>query len=105
MQDDNWELINGPPAHHIEGLNEVNTINVIEGLVTFLNEYRDPSLPHPLIPNEASLKELHRSGTLFLLKEPGEYRTVPVVVRDRLGNVVHRPPPWEEVEAHMTEFL
>ena len=93
------------PRASYRGLNEINTINVIQSLVTFLNEHRDASPALPLIPNETSLKELHRAGTLFLLEKPGDYREVPVVVRDQQGNVVHRPPPWGDVPTLMTDFF
>ncbi|MGB6921418.1 MAG: hypothetical protein WBD92_09765 [Methylovirgula sp.] len=69
MFDDNWELLNGQSAHHIEQLNASVTINVLEALVTFLIAKRTQQLP--LMPNEVALLELHRCGTLFLLAQPG----------------------------------
>ncbi len=103
MKDDNWDLINGQAAHHIEQLNAINTINVLEALVTFLIARKDPHNNLPLIPNEHALRELHRSGTLFLLNAPGEYRSEDVVVGDIAGNVIYRPPSFADVQLHMDE--
>lgn len=106
MLDDNWELLNGDPAHHIEQLNATNTINVLEGLVTYLIASREPKHGRPLMPSETSLRELHRSGTLFLLRKPGEYREEDVHVEEcGTGDVVYEPPPWREVPAHMKAFF
>jgi Fic family protein len=100
MLDSNWELINGPDAHHIEALNAANTINVLEALITFLLHHQSA-----VIPNERALCELHRAGTLFLLSEPGQYRTIPVHVADGAGNVFHDPPPCEKVQGYMDDFF
>lgn len=97
MLDDNWELINGPPAHHIEQLNAANTINVLEALVTYLVAHKTPKHDLPLMPNENALRELHRCGTLFLLNKPGQYRDGPVHLADPKGNIVYQPPPHTEV--------
>lgn len=97
MLDDNWELINGPPAHHIEQLNAANTINVLEALVTFLIAHKTPQQNLPLMPSEDAFRELHRSGTLFLLDKPGEYRDGPVHLTDPSGKVVYQPPPYTDV--------
>jgi Fic family protein len=106
MNDDNWEVINGPAAHHIEQLNGVNTVNVIEALITLLTSLRPPSPSTvPLMPSEAALRELHRTGTIFLLNQPGNYRDCPVHVQDAAGNIVYQPPPPLEVPEHMTEFF
>jgi hypothetical protein len=92
MLDSNWELINGPPAHHIEQLNAANTINVLEALVTFLISFNKPNAI-PYAPNEMALRELHRCGTLFLLDKPGEYRDIPVqVVNVQTGAVIYQAP-------------
>jgi Fic family protein len=105
MLDSNWEMINGPPAHHIEQLNAANTINVLEALVTFLINFNTADRL-PWLPNELALKELHRCGTLFLLAEPGEYRKVPVQVANiQTGVVIYQAPPWEDVQRLMTEFF
>lgn len=101
MLDDNWELINGPPAHHIEQLNAANTINVLEALVTFLIAHKDPRQDIPLMPSETAFRELHRSGTLFLLNKPGEYRDGAVHLADGNGNVVYLPPAHSEVPSLM----
>ncbi len=105
MNDDNWELINGPPAHHIEWLNAVNIINVIEALITLFIGTKAPGAAFPAMPNELALKELHRTGTIFLLLKPGEYRDCPVHVRDANGVIVYQPPPHTEVEPLMKDFF
>ncbi len=105
MLDDNWELINGPPAHHIEQLNATNTINVLEALVTFLIAHRTPNHNLPLMPSEDAFCELHRSGTLFLLNNPGKYRDSDVHVADGQGNVIYQPPPHAEVPGLMKSFF
>lgn len=105
MLDSNWELINGPPAHHIEQLNAANTINVLEALVTFLISYNKPN-EVPYAPNEMALRELHRCGTLFLLDKPGEYRDVPVQVANiQTGQVLYQAPPPEDVPKLVQEFF
>ena len=105
MLDSNWEMINGAPAHHIEQLNAANTINVLEALVTFLIHFNQPGAL-PWAPNEMAFRELHRSGTLFLLNKPGEYRDVPVqVANSQTGQVVYQAPPWEQVPQLMMEFF
>lgn len=105
MLDSNWEMINGAPAHHIEQLNAANTINVLEALVTLLINLKLPN-QLPWVPNEIGLKELHRSGTLFLLNKPGEYRDLPVqVVNSQTGLVVYQAPPHDQVQQLMTEFF
>src|SRR5271154_468612 len=105
MNDDNWEVINGPPAHHIEQLNGINTVNIIEALLTLLIAGRPPTRPLPMIPTETALKELHRTGTIFLLQLPGSYRDCSVHVQDGLGNVVYKAPPHDEVAALMVDFF
>jgi Fic family protein len=105
MLDSNWELINGPPAHHIEQLNAANSINVLEAMVTFLIHFNQPDAL-PWAPNEMAFRELHRCGTLFLLNRPGEYRDVPVQVANlQTGQVLYQAPPWEQVPQLMTEFF
>lgn len=106
MLDDNWELINGPAAHHIEQLNATNVINVIEALVTFSIAKQDPNSHLPPMPNPRALSELHRSGTLFLLKRPGEYRDTEVHIENtKTGQVVYQPPSHPEVNGHMGGFF
>ena len=105
MLDSNWELINGPPAHHIEQLNAANTINVLEALVTYLIHFNQPNAL-PWAPNEMALRELHRCGTLFLLEKPGEYRDVPVQVANaQTGHVVYQASPSGDVPKLMAEFF
>jgi Fic family protein len=106
MNDSNWELINGPDAHQIEFINHGNTINVIEALILFYSSVGevDEKGCH-LYPTARILKELHRTGTLFLLESPGEYRENYNVVVNGAGGVLrYQPPPWEQVEALMAEF-
>ncbi len=105
MNDDNWELINGPAAHHIEQLNGINTVNVIEGLVTLLIATRVPTDPIPPMPTEVAFQELHRSSTLFLLLNPGVYRDCPVHLADANGKIVYQPPPHEQVPGLMQEMF
>jgi Fic family protein len=106
MLDNNWETVNGPVAHRIEVLNATNQINVLEGLVTFLLAHRGPFQNGvPAMPDEASLKQLHRAGTMFLLASPGEYRNHEVHVGDAEGNVRHQPPPWQLVPGLMQQFF
>lgn len=106
MKDNNWELVNGPAAHEIEFINHENQINVIEALVklyTAVGVVSDAGCH--AFPTARVLLELHRTGTLFLLDNPGEYRKdYDVVVRRSDGVIVHEPPPWQEVEGLMAEF-
>ncbi|WP_421912707.1 Fic family protein [Mesorhizobium sp.] len=57
------------------------------------------------MPDEPALKQLHRSGTMFLLARPGEYRNHEVQVGDHDGNVRHQPPPWQLVPGLMQTFF
>lgn len=105
MLDDNWDLINGPVAHEIEVLNYSSQVNFIEALVKFvtfhINQKTAPEHSHP---TEMVLRELHRTGTLLLLQEPGEYRSGEVAVTK--GNlVIHQPPQVNEVRDLMTQFV
>jgi Fic family protein len=105
MLDGNWEVINGPPAHHIQQLNAANTINVLEALVTLLISNNQPN-QLPLAPSETAFRELHRCGTLFLLNKPGEYRDVPVqVANSQTGQVIYQAPPSDQVPSLMIEFF
>jgi Fic family protein len=105
MLDTNWEMINGPDAHSIEVLNATNQTNVLEGLLTLLLAHKGPTgVGNAPMPDEASLLELHRAGTLFLLAQPGTYRNIEVVVSGPHG-VVHQPPPWQFVSGLMQHFF
>lgn len=104
MNDDNWELINGSDAHHIEQLNAANTINAIEGLLVFLRA-ESKRLNVSAIPSDAALKELHRTGTIFLLKAPGRYRQENVVLKRRDGIIAYTPPDLSEVDQWMARFF
>ena len=53
------------------------------------------------MPSEAAFRELHRSGTLFLLNKPGEYRDGAVHLADGNGNVVYLPPAHSDVPSLM----
>jgi Fic family protein len=107
MLDSNWDLIDGNTAHDIEVLNYSNQVNVIEALVRFIIHHAgaadDAGCPN--YPNEQALKELHRTGTLFLLSKPGEYREGEVHVKTADGVVVHTPPTADQVQARMTDFF
>lgn len=97
MHDDNWDLIAGDDAHEIEVLNYSSQVNVIEALVRFVIHHAGVGKDGcPSHPNEIAFRELHRTGTLFLLREPGEYRREPVVVAAD-GIVIHAPPHHDEV--------
>lgn len=102
MRDDNWELISGDDAHEIEVLNYSSQVNVIEALVRFITHHAGSgTAPCNFHPDEWALSELHRTGTLFLLREPGAYRKASVYVG--AGPVViHQPPRHEDVAQHMT---
>lgn len=103
MQDDNWELIKGPPAHRIEILNYLSQVNQIEALVVFsLYHNPDGSTKHP---NQRALKELHRTGTFLLLKKPGEFRDTPVVLELANGDIVYEPPAAADVEKYLGLFF
>lgn len=98
MIDDNWDLINGEAAHAIEVLNYSNQVNVIEALVRLLTHNHGVDEKGCIAcPNINVLREFHRTATLFLLHQPGEYRTNQVHVAKQDGTVVHLPPPADEV--------
>lgn len=107
MLDQNWDLIDGNVAHEIEVLNYSNQVNVIEALVRFILHHAGAAAGAscPQLPTEKALKELHRTGTLFLLAEPGVYRTEQVWVKKGDGTIVHTPPPPEEVQSNMDGFF
>jgi Fic family protein len=106
MQDRNWELINGEPAHEIEYINHVNTVNVIEALlILYISRIGTGPNGCHAPPTARILLELHRTATLFLLTDPGIYRqNYNVEVSNELGEVAYTAPPWEEVPAHMESF-
>lgn len=105
MIDDNWELINGEAAHAIEVLNYSNQVNVIEALVHLLiHQFGVSETGCPGAPNINTLREFHRTATLFLLLKPGEFRDVPVWVKSSDGTIIHTPPPAEEVLRYMELF-
>jgi len=106
MFDQNWDLINGDAAHAIEVLNQANQVNVIEALFQFLVHHAGIHPDHGCnqLPNERAIRELHRTGTLFLLDKPGEYRDGQVFVcKD--GTTVYTPPAAEDVQQHMDAFV
>lgn len=105
MIDDNWDLINGEAAHAIEVLNYSNQVNVIEALVHLLiHQFGVTDGGCAGSPNLRTLKEFHRTATLFLLQHPGEFRDMQVWVKAADGTVIHTPPPPEEVQQHMESF-
>ncbi|HET9639996.1 MAG TPA: Fic family protein [Allosphingosinicella sp.] len=106
MLDSAWDLIDGNVAHEIEVLNYSNQVNVIEALVRFLLHHAGPQADDcPIFPDEDALKEIHRTGTLFLLAKPGQYRSGPVYIRKRDGTLVHTPPPADQVPNWMVDFF
>jgi Fic family protein len=104
--DINWDLVNGEVAHTIEVLNLENQANIIEGCVQLLKAWDGQSgeAACRLCPNIQVLKELHRAGTLFLLNDPGEFRTNYDVQVNKRDGTLYIPPPWQDVEALMAEF-
>ena len=104
--DDNWELINGPIANQIEIINAANQTNLLDAFILFMLAHRGPGgTGNPPMPDEASLKELHRTGTVFLLMQSGEYRNIEVHVNDSSGAIIHQPPPWQLVPGVMQNFF
>jgi len=104
MFDNNWDLINGEDAHGIEVLNQSSVANLIEALVRYLQHHDGtPSHGCEICPRQDILCELHRTGTLLLLRAPGQYRIVDVHVR-RQDLTVYQPPAAGEVPAAMMAF-
>jgi Fic family protein len=105
MLDQNWDLINGPVAHEIEILNYANQVNVIEAMVRFVMHHEGTDAASARSPlNCNALRELHRTGTLLLLEQPGVYRTTPVNVVNAEGQVVYACPHATHVPDLMAEF-
>lgn len=104
MFDTNWDLINGQDAHGIEVLNQSSVVNLIEALVRYY-QHHDPSPGHAcaIAPGEFVLTELHRTGTLLLLRHPGQYRIGDVQVGRRDGQMFY-PPGHSYVRRLMGEF-
>ena len=102
MQDNDWELIKGAPAHRIEILNYLSQINQIEAMVVFSLHHEQGVPKHP---NKRALKELHRTGTFLLLAKPGEFRGAPVVLELTNGEIVYEPPHHDEVENYLDGFF
>jgi len=104
MKDDNWEIINGEPAHEIEVLNYANQVNVIEALVhVMMHLWPAESMSCAQAPDISLIREFHRTATLFLLRAPGSYRDIEVFV----GNadvVIHTPPTFDQVDDYMKNF-
>lgn len=107
MLDANWDLLNGEVAHEIEALNYANQVNVIEALIKLLIAIGGVTETGQsrLLPNVIALKELHRTATLFLLSEPGAFRSVPVHVQGPDGAIIYEPPAPELVESHVNQFF
>ena len=104
--DDNWELINGPTANQIEIINATNQINLLHALIMFLLAHRGPGgTGNAPMPDEASLRELHRTGTVFLLMQSGEYRNIEVHVGSSDGTIIHQPLDWQLVPGAMQHFF
>lgn len=106
MLDSNWDLIDGEVAHEIEVLNYSSQINVLEALLKFLIHHHGVgSFGCNSIPNVISLREIHRTGTLFLLQNPGEYRQGPVVLQKPDGSIVYNPPESTKIDDLVTDFF
>src|SRR3569833_2104108 len=104
MFDANWELINGDDAHAIEVLNQASQVNLIEALLRYLSHHdQTPGAGCGLHPNQSVLRELHRTGTLLLLQQPGFYRLGNVFVLRRDGDR-YDPPDHQLVPTLMNEF-
>jgi len=106
MFDQNWDTINGEAAHQIEYLNQSNQVNVIEALFLLLmaTGKKDAEGGCLSIPSAAAVRELHRTGTLFLLHAPGVYRTHGVQVGNA-EKIVYVAPAEDTVEAHVDDFI
>lgn len=100
-----WDLVNGPAAEEIEWFNLVSAKAVAASLVKYLLAKTELARARvAAMPDEAALAHLHRAGTLFLLENPGFYRDIDIHIAKN-GEVVHQPPPWQEVEALMRDFF
>ncbi|MGV4876028.1 Fic family protein [Acetobacter indonesiensis] len=102
-----WERIDGKQALDIELLNYDNQINFIKSLYLFWERHaevnRSSSYSHP---TENALKDLHRLGTLLLLKNPGVYRAEEVHVVDTSnGKPTFVPPKHDEVPDLVKEMF
>lgn len=106
MQDDNWELIKGPPAHRIEVLNYLSQVNQIGAMVVY-SLHHHPSKEHGTSThlNQVALKELHRTGTFLLLRNPGKYRDGGVVLELANGEIIYEPPPAPEIPRYLDQFF
>lgn len=103
--DGKWDLVNGHAAEEIERFNLASQKAVAASLVKFLLAKAELAGARlALMPDEAALGHLHRAGTLFLLKKPGCYRDINIHIAKN-GEVVHQPPPWQEVKELMRDFF
>jgi len=100
-----WDLVNGLAAEEIERFNLVSAKAVAASLVKFLLAKAElAGVRVASMPDEAALAHLHRAGTLFLLEKPGVYRDIDIHIAKN-GEIVHQPPPWQEVDALMRDFF
>ena len=106
MFDSNWDLINGDDAHAIEVLNQASQVNQIEAIVRFFTHHdQSPGASCALCPNQNILRELHRTGTLFLLATPGAYRPEGCEVYvPRQDGSKHQAPSQDKTQGLMDEF-
>jgi hypothetical protein len=106
MFDSNWDLINGEDAHAIEVLNQASQVNLIEAILRFLTHHDETSGPScGICPDQAVVRELHRTGTLLLLMTPGVYRQPGCdVYVPRPDGTRHQAPAPERLEDLMAEF-
>jgi hypothetical protein len=106
MFDTNWELIDGDVAHEIEVLNQSSQINLIEALVRFfLHHLTIEGEKLGKFPSQNALREIHRTATFLLLKQPGVYRDGPVHLAKEDGTILYVPPAADEVQGHMDQFF
>ena len=73
---------------------------MIEALITFIIHHQERGCP-----TKRDLCELHRTGTLFLLSAPGQFREKEVLIEAEGGVIVHKPPPQTSVDAHIEKFF
>ena len=95
----------GPIAMEIRRLNRASTMNVVAGLVkSLLAKQARLGDGRPPIPDEAALRLLHHTATLFLLAKPGHYRDYDFhAVED--GVVVFAPPRGRNIKGLMRRFF
>ena len=100
----NWDLAQGDLAHRIEQLNLVGMKSVLLAYIVYSLGRAEGQKRPPLVPTEKVLCRLHQAATVFLLKQPGQYRRFKVSV-GREGFTVFEPPHWNEIPRLIREFF